>query len=298
MNRVQFQGYLFVLITMCMWGGFTILSRLSAKWNIGAWDLTALRFAFAFIVLMPIILYQRNYQFLLQKQAIILALVGGIGYCVTVYSGFYFSPAAHAAIFLNGFIPVCTALAAFVIYQQPFDRHVWTSIIIMSISLILMTYLLSMNSHQPFGVGDVLFVLGAVCWGIFTVLLRESNMTAWQAMSSVAIWSAVMYIPVYLLFLPKHLNKAEPIHIAIQTLFHGVLVVIVATITYVEAIKRLGAFQAGSIVTLAPFIAAVIAIPLLNEPVSPAIICGLIGIGIGALQPWRWIAHIKSTSQI
>ena len=291
MNRVQLQGYLFVLMTMCVWGGFTILSRLSAKWGIVAWDLTALRFAFAFSILVPILLYQRNYQFLFKKQAIVLALVGGIGYCVTVYSGFYFSPAAHAAIFLNGFIPVCTALAAWLIYKQPFDRHMWVSIGVISISLIAMTYLLLMNSRQPFGVGDVLFVLGAVCWGVFSVLLRESNMTAWQAMCSVAIWSAILYLPVYWLFIPKHLDEVEPLHIAIQTLFHGVLVVIVATICYVEAIKRLGAFQAGSIVTLAPFIAAVLAIPLLNEPVSPAIICGLIGIGIGALQPWRWLAY-------
>lgn len=291
MNRVQLQGYLFVLVTMCIWGGFTILSRLSAKWGIVAWDLTALRFAFAFSILVPILLYQRNYQFLFKKQAIVLALVGGIGYCVTVYSGFYFSPAAHAAIFLNGFIPVCTALAAWLIYKQPFDRHMWVSIGVISISLIAMTYLLLMNSRQPFGVGDVLFVLGAMCWGVFSVLLRESNMTAWQAMCSVAIWSAILYLPVYWLFIPKHLDEVEPLHIAIQTLFHGVLVVIVATICYVEAIKRLGAFQAGSIVTLAPFIAAVLAIPLLNEPVSPAIICGLIGIGIGALQPWRWLAY-------
>ena len=291
MNRVQLQGYLFVLMTMCVWGGFTILSRLSAKWGIVAWDLTALRFAFAFSILVPILLYQRNYQFLFKKQAIVLALVGGIGYCVTVYSGFYFSPAAHAAIFLNGFIPVCTALAAWLIYKQPFDRHMWVSIGVISISLIAMTYLLLMNSRQPFGVGDVLFVLGAMCWGVFSVLLRESNMTAWQAMCSVAIWSAILYLPVYWLFIPKHLAEVEPLHIAIQTLFHGVLVVIVATICYIEAIKRLGAFQAGSIVTLAPFIAAVLAIPLLNEPVSPAIICGLIGIGIGALQPWRWLAY-------
>jgi drug/metabolite transporter (DMT)-like permease len=82
-----------------------------------------------------------------------------------------------------------------------------------------------------------------------------------------------------------------------QTLFHGVFVVIVATLAYVEAIKRLGAFKTGSIVTLAPFIAAIIAVPLLNEPLSLAMICGLIGMGIGALQPWRWFSHKDSLQQ-
>lgn len=73
--------------------------------------------------------------------------------------------------------------------------------------------------------------------------------------------------------------------------------VIIATLSYVEAIKRLGAFKAGSIVTLAPFIAAILAVPLLNEPLSLAIVCGLLGMGIGALQPWRWWGRKDSLSQ-
>ena len=46
----QKQGYLYVLITMCIWGGFTLTARLSANWGISAWDLTALRFLLAFII--------------------------------------------------------------------------------------------------------------------------------------------------------------------------------------------------------------------------------------------------------
>jgi len=65
----------------------------------------------------------------------------------------------------------------------------------------------------------------------------------------------------------------------------------------VEAIKRLGAFKAGSIVTLAPFIAAILAVPLLDEPLSLAIVSGLVGMAIGAIQPWRWLMHRDSLSQ-
>ena len=117
-------------------------------------------------------------------------------------------------------------------------------------------------------------------------------------MSGVAIWSAVVYVPIYLLFIPKHLTEVEPLHLIGQTIFHGIFVVIVATLTYVEAIKRLGAFKTGSIVTLAPFIAAIIAVPLLGEPLSIAMICGLIGMGIGALQPWRWFRKDSLAQQI
>lgn len=292
------QGYLFVCITMCIWGGFTILSRLNLHWHVSAWDLVAMRFAIAFLILMPVLIYKKDLAFLWHPRPIILALTGGLAYCLTVYTAFLQAPAAHAAIFLNGCIPLCTAVAAYLLFKQPFDKHTWLSLIIMLSALALMSYLMLHEQASAFGLGDVLYFLSAVWWGIFTVLLKQWKLSAWHSMASVAIWSALIYLPIYILFIPKHFQEAEPVHLLIQGVFHGVLVVIIATLTYVAAIERLGAFKTGSIVTLAPFIAAVIAVPLLNEPLSPAIMCGLVGMGIGALQPWRWFRKDALTAQL
>lgn len=292
------QGYLFVCITMCIWGGFTILSRLNLHWHVSAWDLVAMRFAIAFLILMPVLLYKKDLAFLWHPRPVILALTGGLAYCLTVYTAFLHAPAAHAAIFLNGCIPLCTAVAAYLLFKQPFDKHTWLSLSIMLSALALMSYLMLHEQASAFGLGDILFFLSAVWWGIFTVLLKQWKLSAWHSMASVAIWSALIYLPIYILFIPKHFQEAEPVHLLVQGVFHGVLVVIIATLTYVAAIERLGAFKTGSIVTLAPFIAAVIAVPLLNEPLSPAIMCGLVGMGIGALQPWRWFRKDALTAQL
>lgn len=292
------QGYLFVCITMCIWGGFTILSRLNLHWHVSAWDLVAMRFAIAFLILMPVLLYKKDLAFLWHPRPIILALTGGLAYCLTVYTAFLHAPAAHAAIFLNGCIPLCTAVAAYLLFKQPFDKHTWLSLSMMLSALALMSYLMLHEQASAFGLGDILFFLSAVWWGIFTVLLKQWKLSAWHSMASVAIWSALIYLPIYILFIPKHFQEAEPVHLLVQGVFHGVLVVIIATLTYVAAIERLGAFKTGSIVTLAPFIAAVIAVPLLNEPLSPAIMCGLVGMGIGALQPWRWFRKDALTAQL
>ncbi|ENU28327.1 DMT family transporter [Acinetobacter modestus] len=292
------QGYLFVLITMCIWGGFTIFSRLNLHWHVSAWDLVAMRFAIAFLILMPVLIYKKDLAFLWHPRPVILALTGGLAYCLTVYTAFLQAPAAHAAIFLNGCIPLCTAVAAYLLFRQPFDKHTWLSLSIMLSALVLMSYLMLHDQAVAFGLGDLLFFISAVWWGIFTVLLKQWKLSAWHSMASVAIWSAIIYLPVYILFVPKHFQEAEPIHLVIQGLFHGVLVVIIATLTYVAAIERLGAFKTGSIVTLAPFIAAVIAVPLLDEPLNAAIACGLVGMGIGALQPWRWFKKDTLSEQL
>lgn len=285
----RMQGYLFVVITMCIWGSFTILSRLNAQWHISAWDIVALRFTIGFCILMPILIFRRETAFLWKKEPFILGLLGGVAYCLTAYSAFHYVPAAHAAIFLNGCIPLCTAVAGFFLFKQPFDKHIWLSLVIMLAAVIGMSVLMYEQTHVAFSFGDGLFFLAAIWWGTFTVLLKQWKLSAWQAMSGVAIWSALIYLPLYICFLPKHWHDATVMHFMIQGVFHGIFVVIVATLTYIAAIERLGAFKAGSIVTLAPFIAALLAVPLLNEPLSGAVVVGLVGMAIGALQPWRWI---------
>lgn len=298
MMPARYQGYAFVAITMCIWGGFTITSRLNAIWHISPWDITGLRFLLAFFILMPILISKKDTAFLWKKEPFILAMLGGVAYCLTCYSAFHYVPAAHAAIFLNGCIPLCTALAGWVFFKQSFDKHTWISLIIMLCSIVAMSYLMYQSTGVAFSFGDILFFISAIWWGIFTILLKQWKMSAWHAMSGVAIWSAIVYVPVYLLFIPKHFAEVEFAHLFMQTIFHGIFVVIIATLTYIEAIKRLGAFKAGSIVTLAPFIAAIIAVPLLGEPLSFAIVCGLVGMGIGALQPWRWLRRDSLDQQL
>ncbi len=291
------QGYLFVAITMVIWGGFTLSSRLNAQWGISAWDITALRFALAFCILMPILIYKKDTAFLWHKEPFLLAMIGGVGYCLTSYTAFHYVPAAHAAIFLNGFVPLCTAVAAWLLFKEAFDGHTWLSLLIMLSAVAGMSVLMYQETGVAFGLGDGLFFISAIWWGVFTVLLRHWKLSAWHSMAGVAIWSAIVYVPIYMLFLPKNLSTPTPIHLFGQVVFHGIFVVIIATLAYVEAIKRLGAFKTGSIVTLAPFMAAILAVPLLGEPLSSAIMCGLLGMAFGALQPWRWLMHKDSLQQ-
>ena len=203
----------------CVSGGFTITSRLNAQWGISAWDITALRFALAFCILMPILIYKKDLAFLWKKEPFLLAMIGGVGYCLTSYSAFHYVPAAHAAIFLNGCLPLCTALAAFFLFRQPFDKHTWASLIIMLAAISAMSFLMYQETGVAFGFGDLLFLLSAIWWGVFTVLLRQWKLSAWHSMAGVAIWSAMVYVPIYLIFFTKNLTEPEPVHLLMQVIF-------------------------------------------------------------------------------
>ena len=90
-----------------------------------------------------------------------------------------------------------------------------------------------------FGRGDLMFIASGLCWGLFSVLLRKWSFSAWHIMCGVAIWSAVIYSLIYAIFITPAFHTATPTHLAIQGIFHGIFVVIIATLTYAEAVAKL-----------------------------------------------------------
>lgn len=282
------QGYIFTVITMLIWGSFSLLSRLSAKWQIQVWDILALRFGLAALILLPILIYKKDYRFLFDYRAVILACVGSIGYCVFVYSGFFYAPVVHGVVLLNGLFPVFTAILSYLFLKQPFDSNSKLSIAIISITVLLMGGLM-LQTGQHFNQGAIFFIGSAMCWAVFSILLKRWTFTAWQAMVSLAVWSAVLYLPIYAILVEPQFSAVAWQHLAVQGLFHSVIVVIVATLSYAKAVEKIGVLKAGTIANIAPFAAAVVAVPLLNEPLNRVMLCGLIGMAVGALQPWRWL---------
>lgn len=283
------QGYIFTIITMLIWGSFGLLSRISAEWNIQVWDLLALRFAIASLILLPIILYKKDYQFLFSYRSMLLALVGSVGYCIFVYAGFYLSPVVHGVILLNGLFPIFAGIMAWIFLKQPFDKHTRISMTIIFCTVLLMASLVAQGNYH-FGIGDIFLICSALCWAGFSILLRKWKFTAWQAMVSLAIWSAILYLPFYFLFATPKIAQVATHHLIIQTIFQSIIVVIVATLSYAKAIEKIGIFKAGTIANIAPFTAPLFAVFLLNEPLNLIMLCGLIGMAMGALQPWRWLA--------
>lgn len=286
-RRQLWIGYGLLLATLTIWGSFTLISRIAATNALTPWDVSGLRFAAAGLVLIPIQWYRGQLRVLLDWRLFGMAMIGGLAYANFAYLGFNYAPAAHAAIWLNGMLPFWMALAAFLVLKEPFNRDIQISLLVILFGLLAMTVFMWQNNSFHLSIGDLFFLLASACWGFYSAYLKKCAFPPWTAMSAVAIWSAVLYLPIYILFLPKGLADASWTQILVQSVFQGWFVVIIAMLTYIGAIERLGAFKAGSLLALAPLLAALAAVPVLNEPLTPALIVGLVAVSVGALQPWR-----------
>ena len=286
-KRTRLIGYLLLAATMLIWGSFTLLSRLGATQSMTSWDIGALRFVTAAVVLIPIQIYRREWRFLLDWRAWVLAMLGGVAYASLAYLGFGYAPAAHAAIWMTGMLPFWTAIAALIVLREAMTINNWISLAVIATGLTGMSLLMLEQHTFILGIGDLFFFMASMAWGFYTAFLKRWMLPPWQAMAGVAILSAVVYLPIYVLFLPSKLAEATLPQSLTQAIFQGIFVVIIAMLTFIGAVERLGAFKVGSVLALAPLLAALAAVPLLHEPLSLALVVGLIAVSIGALQPWR-----------
>ncbi len=288
-RRDRLIGYGLVLFTLAVWASFILISRLAGKSVLTPWDTTALRFGTAALVLLPVVVFKTGIRHFFTWQFVVVAMLGGLGYAMLAYVGFSLAPAAHGAIFLHGLLPFFTALMGWLIIREPMNRDRWLGLSCIAFGIGAMMWLEMQKPQTSFGWGDVMFVGASASWAAYTALLKRWQMPPVDATMGVALVSAVLYLPIYWLFLPSGLAHASWQVIALQAGFQGILVVIVAMLTFIAAVQRLGAFTVGCFLALAPMLAATLAVPVLDEPLTLGLMLGLLGMVTGALQPWKWV---------
>jgi drug/metabolite transporter (DMT)-like permease len=274
------KGVAEALGTVVILSGFILVSRLAGKSDLLFFDVVALRFGVAAVLLMPFWLL-RNKVNLLQPKMIVLGCTGGLGYAVLAYLGFSYAPAAHAAILLPGMLPFEVAvLSRMMLGERPSARRKagLCAIAMGVVSLAAEAFAGEAATWK----GDIAFVGASSLWALYTVLLRKWKVGVWDAMISCVLVTAFLYMPVYLLLLPKHIMIASWHMIAIQAFYQGFMAVIVAMILYLRAVEALGPSKVGVFMALVPGISGIAAIPLLHEPLTIFVALGIVFTSFGA----------------
>lgn len=282
-HRSSRAGLIAALFTICIWTGFILVSRHGGKSVLTGWDVTALRFGVGSLIAL---MFLPRVTLPPYKVILLFSAFGGIGYSVVVYAGFRLAPAAHAAVLLPGSLPFATAVIAWLWLRQKPSSAQRIALLLVFIGIALTAAdTLSHGAHLT-GVqmlGDLLFLCGSSSWAVFTLLLRRYPMPPLTAAVTTTLGSAILYLPVWWLFLPSMLAQAPPAEIAMQAAYQGVLVVFVAMLLYTFAVRRLGGQTVTLLMAIVPGVSALAAVPVLGEPLSLHTMAGLGAVTMGAV---------------
>jgi drug/metabolite transporter (DMT)-like permease len=254
------------------------MTRLAVTTSLDAWDIPALRFGLAGLLLLPIIV----------RRGIALDRLGWLGlgglivgtgapYALVVALGLRFAPAYDAGALNPGCMPLFVALiAAIFIREKPSRAQKTGLVLILSGALIIIGWHGAVWSISR-SFGDVLFLVASFLTACYTVIMRKSKLDPIHVVALVSTGSMVIYMPAYFVFHGMHLAEVPFADLIVQAIFQGIVVTIISLVLYCRAVVILGASGGSAFGALVPAISALIAIPLLGESPTTS---GWIGIGL------------------
>ncbi|WP_421980024.1 DMT family transporter [Roseibium sp.] len=258
-------GVASAVAVLFIWSGFIVFSRAGVTTSLTPADMTGLRFLVAGAITLPFAIrwWPRHLPF---RAVALMSLCGpGVIYSMLMYWGLSEASAAYAGVFANGALPVFTA-ALVAVFAASFPARmqvIGIAVIVAGAVLVGSTGLMQGGKNVAVGIG--LFLSASAVLSVYIFGVRHWQITPRQALVLVNVPNALLFIPVWLLFLPSGLADASLSSIVFQAAYQGLGPGFVAVILFALAATHLGPTATAGFSAAVPASAAVLAIPVLGE---------------------------------
>ena len=296
------RGSLYGIAAVSMWAAWILAVRLGIRTSLTPWDITAIRFGVAGLILLPYLLKNGLAVDRLGWTGLAAILLGGAPTVLVSYGGLVFAPAAHAASLFTALIPLYVAILAAVVLGESFSaaKRIGLALVVTGVLGIIWGAGGMIGSRQ--NIGHAMFISAGLMFAGYTVAMRKARLDGLHTAAIAAVGSLIAYVPVYAFISGAHLFNAPWPDLVLQAFVHGILCAVISLVLWGRAISLLGASNGSAFAALAPALTAILAIPFLGERPAATdwiamllISCGVY-IASGGLLPSRRIGHGLSVS--
>lgn len=274
------RGALYGLAAVSIWSGWIVVARLGLRTSLTPWDIAALRFGVAGLLLLPYVLRKGVALERLGWIGLVAIVLGGGAPVLLAHAGLLFAPAAHAGALFPGVMPLMVALLAAAILGEQFTttKKIGFALILPGVIAIAWGTGGAIGSQS---IGHALFLGSGLAWAGYTVAVRRARLDGLHAAAIAAVGALLLYLPVYLLVAGVTFTKASWSDIALQAIVQGLLTAIISLVLYGRAVNLLGASSGAAFAALCPAMTALMAIPILGEWATPMDWMAIISISAG-----------------
>lgn len=269
-------GVLAGLGAATIWSGWYVLARHGVtSGGMAPSDLAALRF----LVATPILLfYVRRFPFTAGQlpSALLMALGVGPAFVIVVSTGFLHAPANFGGALSAVSGVLFTLIGSRLLLKERLYRAQLTGIAMAVAGLILLV-LTGEGGGSP-----NYFLVGGLLWAAYSIAFKRSGLSALEAVTAVAVLSAIVYLPAYFWVAGGRLWQVPAQEIVVQGLGQGVLTGILALALHARAVAALGATNGALFQSLVPAFTLILAFAFLGErPTHPETLAiGIILVGV------------------
>jgi drug/metabolite transporter (DMT)-like permease len=272
-TRERRLGWLCALSVLAIWVTFQLVGRFATRQALTPWDVTALRHVGAFLAVLPIVA-RRGIPRLPPWRAAAIVATSAFGFPIGAYLGFSLAPVELGAVILFGALPIVTALLGWALFAERPGRARLASLPVIAAGIAMIGFD-TVDGVHPIALGGLSFFVATSCLALFTLLLRRWRIGALDAMLTLSLCGAPIYLPLWWLFLPSTLAAASWPAIAEQVVVQGVVTAVLAMFLFSRAVNALGAGPPTLVAALVPGMASLGAWWLLGERLDATGIAGV-----------------------
>ena len=259
------KGYIYAFITVVLWSGWSVVTRLGAVNGLSPMDITFMRYTFAGLVMLPVSYKNRHLITKKNLPRIVLMIIGaGPPYLLAMGFGFKLAPASHG-ILTPCVMSLFVALFSYMLFKDKITkiRAIGYSLIITGVAF---KFTLSLDEVSASHVSaDLFFLLGAALWAVYSVQNRIAGFNAFVATAFVATGSLIaISVPygIYQYIEPHNMRISDSL---LQLFYQGIVTSIISLITYNKAMQYIGTGKTAAFGALVPAMVTLLATPLLGE---------------------------------
>jgi drug/metabolite transporter (DMT)-like permease len=173
-------------------------------------DLALFRYGMPALVLLPLLVRNGLWPSAASRWLALPLCVGGLPFGLLAMCGAQLAPVAHMGALLPGTMPLFTALLAWLLLSERLALRQMAGFLVVSLGIALITH----KSLAGFGpstlTGDLLFLLAALAWAVFTITFRVAGIPPWHAAALISLASALVALPLWFATGTERLLAASP----------------------------------------------------------------------------------------
>lgn len=285
------QGTAAALLTTLMWASWLISVKLGSQSELTTFDLAIIRYGmpglfFAYFA------FRARHQIKKVSWVILLGICFGAGvpFFFLGSAGMHYAPVSHAGLLLPGTFPFFVTGIAVLFYREPISKSRSIGLIAIALGVIVLLAQSFINtSDENVWKGDLILLLASFFWAVFSVCVRVSGLSSFVV---TGLFGSVSTIILLFMFFTGIVNTGVDFSLStsslnyylVQFTIQGILVGLIASISFSYAITKIGAENTAAIGSLTPINVIVLAFFIFSEVPTHWDLCAIALVCFGVLK--------------
>lgn len=277
------------MITVTAWGVSFVSTKVLLENGLGPAEIYIYRFTLAYLMILAVC-HSRLWANSLRDELLFMAcgLCAGSIYFIAENMALEYTFVTNVSLLVTT-SPLITTLLMWLIYknEKPGRGTVIGSVIaFVGVACVIFnsSFVIKMNP-----LGDILSILAAVSWSIYSLVLKKLNaLYSVMFISRKTFFYGVLTAVPFMLFQPQMTSPTALLNVEVWSnlLFLGAFASMLAYILWAQSVKHLGTIKASNYMYISPIITLVASVAFLGESIS---IVG--GIGCALILGGMWLGE-------